>query len=74
MIATCRGTGAATGTADRIGALLTATLSQQLPASGAGASLLIGLIFLSYTAVFGFFQWREAEERHEFSVTSVVVG
>jgi len=53
---------------------LTAALSQQLPAAGAGASLLIALVFLSYTAVFGFFQWREAEEHHEFSVTSVVVG
>ncbi|MDF2118528.1 DUF4010 domain-containing protein [Roseiarcaceae bacterium H3SJ34-1] len=61
------------GTSGLLGGL-TAALSQQLPASGAGASLLIALVFLSFTAVFGFFQWREAEEHHEFSVTSVVVG
>lgn len=61
------------GTSGLLGGL-TAALSQHLPASGAGSSLLIALVFLSYSAAFGFFQWREAEERHEFSVTSVVVG
>lgn len=53
---------------------LAAALAASLPDSGPGEALLIGFVFLGYSAAFGLFKWREAEEHHEFSVTTVLVG
>ncbi|WP_170984369.1 MgtC/SapB family protein [Rhodoligotrophos defluvii] len=51
----------------------TAAVAQQFGA-GAGGILLIGLVFVAHSAVFGAFKWREAAEQHEFSVTAVIVS
>lgn len=42
--------------------------------SGSGTALLIGAAFVAFSAVFGAFQWREAEAQHQFSVTTVIAA
>ncbi|HEU0223534.1 MAG TPA: MgtC/SapB family protein, partial [Paracoccaceae bacterium] len=53
---------------------VSAALAQQFGAPGLGQGLLVGLVFLGFTAVFGLFKWRESAEQGTFSVTTVVVS
>ncbi len=42
--------------------------------SSSGTALLVGATFVAFSAVFGAFQWREAEAQHQFSVTTVIAA
>jgi len=53
---------------------LAAVAAQELDRSTAGPALFVALVFIAYTAAFGLFKWRETNEQHDFSVTTVIVG
>lgn len=48
-------------------------VEQALPPGGP-PGIVIGIIFLAFSAVFAFYKWREAEAEGDFSVTSVVAA
>lgn len=50
---------------------LTGTIAD---AHNLSAAILIGAVFIAFSAVFGLFKWREKLEEHSFSVTTVVAG
>lgn len=50
---------------------LTGTIAEE---PGLSAPILIGAVFIAFSAVLALFKWREAEAQHDFSVTTVVAG
>ncbi|MFC0218482.1 MgtC/SapB family protein [Pseudochelatococcus lubricantis] len=57
-----------------LGGLTGAVAQAASPAPSLSAAILAGAVFLAFSAVLGLFKWRELQEEHDFSVTSVVAG